>query len=64
MDGTDTHTSTHPQTKQLGALLANFLLSFFSQPGHDNGEAYADWVLEQASKQAHTIRAEERLADI
>lgn len=30
-----------------GAFIANLFLSYVSQSGHDNGEAYADWVLEQ-----------------
>jgi 5-methylthioribose kinase len=31
-----------------GALLANFFLSYLSQPGHKNGAEYAQWVLDQA----------------
>jgi hypothetical protein len=36
-----------PMGFEIGALLANFLLSYFSQPGHNNGDGYADWVLQQ-----------------
>ncbi len=36
-----------PMGFEVGALLANFLLAYFSQAGHGNGPAYADWVLEQ-----------------
>lgn len=37
-----------PMGFDVGALLANFFLSFYSQAGHSNGPAYARWVLEQA----------------
>jgi len=32
----------------IGAILGNFFLSFFSQAGHANGPGYARWVLEQS----------------
>ena len=37
-----------PMGFDLGAILGNFFLSFFSQAGHSNGSAYARWVLDQS----------------
>ena len=36
-----------PMGFDTGAFIANLFLSYVSQSGHNNGEAYADWVLEQ-----------------
>jgi len=30
-----------------GAFIANMLLAYVSQPGHDNGSDYPDWILDQ-----------------
>ena len=37
-----------PMGFDIGALLSNLLLSYFSQGGLSNGEEYAEWVLQQA----------------
>ncbi len=34
-----------PMGFDTGLLLANLLFAYFSQPGHLNGEDYADWIL-------------------
>jgi 5-methylthioribose kinase len=36
-----------PMGFDTGAFIANLFLAYMSQAGHDNGEAYADWILEQ-----------------
>ena len=36
-----------PMGFDTGAFIANLFLAYVSQAGHDNGEHYADWVLEQ-----------------
>lgn len=36
-----------PMGFDTGAFIANLFLAYVSQGGHDNGEDYANWVLEQ-----------------
>lgn len=36
-----------PMGFDVGAVIANLFLAYFSQDGHGNGPAYADWVLGQ-----------------
>jgi len=34
----------------IGAVLGNLLLAYFSQPGHPGGSAYAEWILGETIK--------------
>uniref|UniRef100_A0A7S2PNI4 Methylthioribose-1-phosphate isomerase n=2 Tax=Leptocylindrus danicus TaxID=163516 RepID=A0A7S2PNI4_9STRA len=36
-----------PMGFDVGAILANFMLAYVAQGGHQNGEEYAHWILEQ-----------------
>lgn len=36
-----------PMGFDTGAFIANLFLAYVSQSGHNNGEAYADWILQQ-----------------
>jgi 5-methylthioribose kinase len=39
-----------PMGFDIGAIIANLFMAYFSQPGHKNGDDYALWVLEQPEK--------------
>ena len=39
-----------PMGFDIGAILANLFMAYFSQPGHKNGNDYALWILEQPEK--------------
>lgn len=36
-----------PMGFDVGAVLANLLLAYYSQRGHSNGEEYGEWILQQ-----------------
>jgi 5-methylthioribose kinase len=38
-----------PMGFDLGAFIANLLLAYVSQGGHENGDDYGEWILEQVS---------------
>lgn len=42
----------------VGAILANLFMAYFSQSGHKNGDAYAQWILEQTDKLWNVFRHE------
>ncbi|MCD8563368.1 MAG: S-methyl-5-thioribose kinase [Alphaproteobacteria bacterium] len=47
-----------PMGFDVGAFLANLFLAYFAQEGHQNGPAYAAWILEQAQETWDTFAGE------
>ena len=45
-----------PMGFELGAIIANFFLNCLSQEGHQNGQAYARWVLDQVGSKGNKAR--------